>query len=150
MFQSLGWEACGILVPWPGIKPAPPELKGEVPTTGPPGKFPAPTFLSIQVSLGVLNPHIGYFCLFSCSFKRTEFNSLISFHRFKLKPPNFKWFSQGHWAHHWWSMNVKQSLNFPSPEFSSLYYQQFSNIFKQWSHFFPLSQILFNLNICNW
>ena len=29
---------CGILVPWPGIEPAPPVLEGGVLTTGPPGK----------------------------------------------------------------------------------------------------------------
>ena len=33
-----GHEACGILVPQPGIKPAPLAVKGEVLTTGPPGK----------------------------------------------------------------------------------------------------------------
>ena len=31
-------EAYGILVPWPGIKPLSPELKGRFLTTGPPGK----------------------------------------------------------------------------------------------------------------
>ena len=31
-------EACGILVPWPGIKPASPALQGRFLTTGPPGK----------------------------------------------------------------------------------------------------------------
>ena len=38
MFWFFGGEAWGILVPWPGIEPAPPELEGEVLTTGPPGK----------------------------------------------------------------------------------------------------------------
>ena len=33
-----GHEACGILALRPGIKPTPPALKGEVLTTGPPGK----------------------------------------------------------------------------------------------------------------
>ena len=33
-----GRDACGILVPRPGIKPAPPALEGEVLTTEPPGK----------------------------------------------------------------------------------------------------------------
>ena len=33
-----GPEACGILAPWPGIKPAPPVLKGEAVTTGLPLK----------------------------------------------------------------------------------------------------------------
>ena len=40
MFWFFGGEACGILAPWPGIKPAPPALEGEVFTTGPPGKSP--------------------------------------------------------------------------------------------------------------
>ena len=30
--------ACGILVPWPGIKPVSPALEGRFLTTGPPGK----------------------------------------------------------------------------------------------------------------
>ena len=30
--------ACGISVPWPGIEPASPALRGEFLTTGPPGK----------------------------------------------------------------------------------------------------------------
>ena len=34
-------EACGILVPWPGIKPASPALEARFLTTGPPGKFSA-------------------------------------------------------------------------------------------------------------
>ena len=32
------YEACGILVPRPGIEPTPPTLKGNVLTTGPPGE----------------------------------------------------------------------------------------------------------------
>ena len=37
-FGFFGLEACGILVPWPGIEPPPPALEGEVLTTGLPGK----------------------------------------------------------------------------------------------------------------
>ena len=37
--------ACGILVPWPGIKPVFPALKGRFLTTGPPGKS-QPCFLT--------------------------------------------------------------------------------------------------------
>ena len=37
MFWFFGLKACGILAPWPGIKPAP-ALEGKVLTTGPPGK----------------------------------------------------------------------------------------------------------------
>ena len=33
-----GHEAYGILVPQPGIEPAPPALEGKILTTGPPGK----------------------------------------------------------------------------------------------------------------
>ena len=36
MLGAFGPEACGILVPRPGIRPAPPVLAGEVLTTGPP------------------------------------------------------------------------------------------------------------------
>ena len=37
-FFFFGPEACGILVPQPGIKPTPPALEGEVLATEPPGK----------------------------------------------------------------------------------------------------------------
>ena len=36
LFVCMAWE---ILAPWPGIEPTLPALKGEVSTTGPPGKF---------------------------------------------------------------------------------------------------------------
>ena len=38
MFCFFGWEACGILAFWPGIKPIPAALEGEVSTTGLPGR----------------------------------------------------------------------------------------------------------------
>ena len=38
MFWFFDCEAHGILFPWPGIKPAPCALEGNVLTTGPPGK----------------------------------------------------------------------------------------------------------------
>ena len=38
MFWFFGWEACGVLTPWPGIKPVTPALEGRVLTTGLPGK----------------------------------------------------------------------------------------------------------------
>ena len=38
MFWFFGQEACGILVPQQGVKPAPPVLGGEILTIGPPGK----------------------------------------------------------------------------------------------------------------
>jgi len=41
MFCFFGCEACGILVSPPGMEPTPPELKGKVLSTGPPGKSPA-------------------------------------------------------------------------------------------------------------
>ena len=40
MFWFFGHKACVILTPQPGIKPQPPEFKGEVLTTGPPEKSP--------------------------------------------------------------------------------------------------------------
>ena len=48
LFSVLGWfffffffghEACGILVPQPGIKPSSPALEDELLTTGPPGNL---------------------------------------------------------------------------------------------------------------
>ena len=38
MFWFFGHEACGVLVPQPGIEPTPPALEGKVLTTGLPGK----------------------------------------------------------------------------------------------------------------
>ena len=40
MFWFFDREAYGILVPQPGIEPAPPALEGEVLTTSMPGKSP--------------------------------------------------------------------------------------------------------------
>ena len=37
-FYGFDRETCGILAPWPGIKPAPPDLEGKVLTTRPSGK----------------------------------------------------------------------------------------------------------------
>ena len=41
-FYVLVFQLCGMwdLNPWPGIELAPPASEGEVPITGPPGKFP--------------------------------------------------------------------------------------------------------------
>ena len=39
MFWVFGQKACGILVPWPGVKPVPSTLESKVLNTGPPGKF---------------------------------------------------------------------------------------------------------------
>ena len=59
MFWFLGHEACVILAPWPGIKPAPPALEGEVLTTGPPEKsqqlfieyLPCALFYTLELQL---------------------------------------------------------------------------------------------------
>ena len=40
MIWSFGHKACGILVPPPGMEPAPPALEGEVLIPGTPGKSP--------------------------------------------------------------------------------------------------------------
>ena len=44
MFLVFGREACGILAPRPGIKPASPALEDEVLTAGPLGKSLYPIF----------------------------------------------------------------------------------------------------------
>ena len=51
MFWFFGLEACGILIPWPGIEPMPPTLEGEVLTNEPPGKSLLVTLVSILLSL---------------------------------------------------------------------------------------------------
>ena len=38
IFGFFGHKACGILAHWPGIKPTPPALEGEIPATGLSGK----------------------------------------------------------------------------------------------------------------
>ena len=56
--------ACGILVPWPGIKPTPPELQGRFLTTGPPGKSPDKLHLIILFLLGPLrHQYLSVVCL---------------------------------------------------------------------------------------
>ena len=45
MFLFFGWEACNILVSWPGIEPTAPALEGEVLTTGLPRTSPETVFL---------------------------------------------------------------------------------------------------------
>ena len=57
-FQFFYHEACGILVPQPGIKPTLPVLEGEVLTTGPPGKSLKGTFVlrHQKVDLTPLSP----------------------------------------------------------------------------------------------
>ena len=40
------YRVCGILVPWPGSNLCPLQWKYKVLTTGPPGKFPLPFFLT--------------------------------------------------------------------------------------------------------
>ena len=37
-------KACGVLVPWLGVKPALPALEDEILTTEPPGKSPSDSF----------------------------------------------------------------------------------------------------------
>ena len=59
-------EACGILVPWPGIEPAPSALKGKVLTTGPPGKslkyiFWSPSLFLLLEPLSCVGWHILYY-----------------------------------------------------------------------------------------
>ena len=46
MLWFFGCKACGIPAPPPGVKPAPPTLEGEVPTTGPLGKSQVFFFLN--------------------------------------------------------------------------------------------------------
>ena len=60
MFWFFGPEACGILAPWPGIKPAPPALEGEVLTTGPPGKSLVFCFLKNNFVLGYQNDQTSF------------------------------------------------------------------------------------------
>ena len=43
-FWFFGQEACRILAPWPGTELVPPALKGEVLTTGLPGRSPGRNF----------------------------------------------------------------------------------------------------------
>ena len=69
MFLFLGGEACGILATLPGMKLAPPTLKGEVSTTGLPGKSPFPVILfSLDSDFRLQSP--GKLCFFPLHFVR--------------------------------------------------------------------------------
>ena len=51
-FWFFGPEACGILVPSPGIEPVPSALEGEVLSTGPSGKSPVVFILTASITVG--------------------------------------------------------------------------------------------------
>ena len=51
MFWSFGSEACRILAPQPGFKPAPPALEGEVLTAGPTGNSGPLVFMGDWISV---------------------------------------------------------------------------------------------------
>ena len=54
-------NACGILVPWPGIKPTSPASEGGFLTTGPPGKSLQLFLESLSLSPSIV--HFPVFCL---------------------------------------------------------------------------------------
>ena len=54
MFWFFGQEACGILVPQPGLEPTAPALEGKVLTTRPPGKSLIKNPLSFHSLSGLL------------------------------------------------------------------------------------------------
>ena len=57
LFCFLGHEACGILVPQPGIKPRLPALEGRVLTTGLLEKYPPALFLFVLLHQVLLVEH---------------------------------------------------------------------------------------------
>ena len=75
MFWFFGHEACGILAPQTGIKPAPAALEGEVLTTGPPKKSLELHFLANELTCKVVGslswhldwriPHLPYVIVIS-------------------------------------------------------------------------------------
>ena len=103
MFLFFGHDACGILAPWPGLKPAPPTLEGKVLTTGPPGKSQEYYFIYLLWSFAFfweLSVHILYtffhgYSSFSFWFERALYRLRIliicskyfpSFYFSQLKP----------------------------------------------------------------
>ena len=62
-FYFFGHEACGTLVPWPGIQPIAPSLGGEVLTAEPPGKSQW-AWAPLHVFSGHLDPSLE-----KCQFK---------------------------------------------------------------------------------
>ena len=56
-FGFFGWEACGILVPQPGIEPELPALEDEVLTTGPPQKSPSSFWRACSINLSSWSFH---------------------------------------------------------------------------------------------
>lgn len=60
MFWLFGWDACGMLAPRPGVKPAPLAQEGEVLDPGPRGTsfaFPALLLLFSYTSCPAMAPH---------------------------------------------------------------------------------------------
>ena len=75
-------EACGILVPLPGIEPMSPALEGGFFTTGPPGKSPYGAKFKYRHTLvqTVLTFHILVFWLFICLVLFLMTSTFISHH----------------------------------------------------------------------
>ena len=65
MLLFFGCEAFGIFPPWPGIKPAPPGLEGEVVTVGPAGKSPPVNFKNLCMYLNLGQRQIFDFQVYS-------------------------------------------------------------------------------------
>ena len=65
-FFWLHQEACGILVPWPGVEPGPSAVEGAVLTSGLPGNSPQGTFLLAKLICSVSAKYAAAIPVFQC------------------------------------------------------------------------------------
>ena len=65
-FFWLHKEACGILVPWPGVEPGPSTVEGAVLTSGLPGNSPHGTFLLAKLICSAFAKYAAAIPVFQC------------------------------------------------------------------------------------
>ena len=82
VFWFFGHQACGILAPRPGIKPASPALEGEVLNTGLPGKSPGSFFLTSYFFKLFYEDivHIMQFTNLKCTTQLKKYTQLCNHH----------------------------------------------------------------------
>ena len=110
MFWFFGPEACGILAPRPGIKPAPPALEGEVLTTGLPGKSQGQ--LIFKKPKMEWSPHLTT-CVFSTpSFPKQNLSREMRLDRIAQLDHFGKWKIEDNWNSFFWFMLLAEKLCF--------------------------------------
>ena len=111
-----GHDACGILAPWPGIKPTTPVLEGKVLTTGPPGKSRWAFIYIALLSLSFFSLHFLFWLIY-------VFSVFLKYVKFVLKKTSrqaifffFFWcwdvfISRAHGHTNLWMSSVKTEIS---------------------------------------